>query len=290
MLDIWSFAAIAAKVFLYAGALGAVGLVITRTAFPLATAPLGKKIKTQTLLLAILVLVASALGFVLRGAALTGGSDGITDPEILGLLWQTPVGTALLFRITGAVFLMTGLFLPQIGQWISLAGGVVVLSSFAQIGHLHDMTNPIMPAVLLVHLLGLSFWVGILAPLHHLSRRPEYLQQAAQLGHQFGRSAMILVPALLLAGLLLAWKLVGSLNALIGSGYGQTLALKICLVASLLGLAAGNKLRLVPAMLAGEVTAARHLRRAIEIETALMLFVLVTTATLTTLLSVPSGG
>ena len=52
------------------------------------------KLHTNSKTRAVLALLASVLGFMLHGAALTGGADGMTDPDMLGLLWQTPVGDA----------------------------------------------------------------------------------------------------------------------------------------------------------------------------------------------------
>ncbi|MEN8749688.1 CopD family protein, partial [Marivita sp.] len=84
------------------------------------------------------------------------------------------------------------------------------------------------------------------------------------------------------------WLLLGDLRALVTTGYGQTLLIKLVLVGAVLTLAAANKLRFVPAMQAGDDKAARHLARSIEIETAVILVVLAATATLTSLLTLPN--
>lgn len=86
----------------------------------------------------------------------------------------------------------------------------------------------------------------------------------------------------------MAWMLVGDVWALTTTGYGQTLLIKLALVGVVLTLAAANKLRFVPAMQAGDDKAARHLARSIEIETAVILMVLVATATLTSVLTLPN--
>ena len=71
----------------------------------------------------------------------------------------------------------------------------------------------------------------------------------------------------------------------LASPYGALFAVKLALFASLLGLAAFNKLRLVPALRAGDAVAAARLRRSIGLEFAVVLAILVTTATLTTIAS-----
>lgn len=292
MPDIWGQAAILTKLLLYVGALGVTGLVIVQIAFASATASLAQGLRNQTIALAVLALVASALSFMLGGAALTGGADGMTDPEMLGLLWQTLVGDALLYRIAGAAMVIVGVLLPRVslrlGLWLALAGGVLMLWSFAQIGHVTDIGRFGVRLLLLLHLVGIAFWIGVLSPLHHLSRRADHLDQAAQLGHQFGQAAMTLIPALIMAGLIIGWMLTGNLTALVVTEYGQTLIAKVALVAVVLMLAATNKLWFVPAMQAGDARAARHLARSIQIETAVILAVLAATATLTSVLTLPN--
>ncbi|MGR1580835.1 copper resistance D family protein [Thalassobius sp. S69A] len=288
MPDIWGIAAILAKLMLYIGVAGSVGLVLIRAVFADLVSPVADRIRVQAALLAGLSLAAAGLGFMLRGAALTGDAGGMTDPEMLGLLWQTPVGDVLIYRSVGADLIVLGLFIPLLGQWIALAGGMLALWSFARIGHIPELETTGIRLLLLVHLLGVAFWIGVLGPLHSLSRRPECLRNAAALGHRFGQAASVIVPVLILAGLLMAWLLVGDLRMLTTTGYGQALLIKLVLVGVVLALAAANKLRFVPAMQAGDGTAARHLVRSIEIETGVILVVLAATATLTSVLTLPN--
>jgi putative copper resistance protein D len=288
MPDIWGIAAIFAKLTLYFGVVGSTGLVIILATFPNLVLPLCRRIKAKAVVLAGLSIFAAMFGFMLRGAALTGGADGMTDPEMLGLLWQTPVGDVLVYRIAGMAILIAGMFIPRLGRWVSLAGGTIALWSFAKIGHVPDLQQTGVRLLLLLHLLGIAFWIGILGPLRNLSRLPEHLDDAALLGHRFGQAAAVIVPVLILAGLLMAWLLLGDLRALLSTGYGQTLLIKLVLVGAILILAAANKLRFVPAMQAGDSKAAQHLARSIKIETAVILVVLAATATLTSVLTLPN--
>ena len=288
MPDIWGIGAILSKLMLYVGIAGSTGLLIIRAAFADLVSPLSDRIRVQAALLAGLALAGSVLGFMLRGAALTGGADGMTDPEMLGLLWQTPVGDVLVCRVVGTVLMIFGVFIPLVGQWVALAGGLLALWSFAQIGHVPELGITGVRVLLLLHLLGVAFWIGILGPLHALSQRPEHLSNAAMLGHRFGQAASILVPALIFAGLLMAWMLLGNVWVLMTTAYGQTLLIKLALVGAVLTLAAANKLRFVPAMQAGDNEAACHLARSIRIETAVILMVLAATATLTSVLTLPN--
>ncbi len=165
MPDIWGITAILAKLILYIGVTGSTGLVIIRTAFPDPVLPVNSRIRMQAALLAGLALAASFLGFMLRGAVLTGGFDGMIDAEMLGLLWQTPVGDVLIYRVVGMTMIIAGLFIPHVGQWIAIAGGTLALWSFARIGHISDLEQTGVRPLLLLHLLGIAFWIGVLGPL-----------------------------------------------------------------------------------------------------------------------------
>lgn len=287
MPDIWAQAAILVKVLLYVGALGATGLVMIRLIFAAQTAPAEALLRRQIRSLGAVALIAAGLGFSLQGAALTGGLDGMTDPEMLGLLWQTPVGDVLLYRLIGASLLVVGPAFLRVGEWGALAGGCLLLWSFAQVGHVPNLAQTGVQALLFLHLLGVAFWIGVLSPLHWLCQRRDHLQAAAQLGHRFGQVAQYGVPALVGAGAVLGALLLGSVSALLGTSYGLAFVTKIALVGAILALAAANKLRFVPAMAAGDSAAARHLAISLRVEGAAFLAVLSATAALTSLFSVP---
>ncbi|CUK10309.1 Putative copper export protein [Ruegeria denitrificans] len=288
MPDIWGIAAILAKLGLYIGFAGSTGLIIISCLYSGFVAPINHVMKRQARALACLALAATVVGFMLRGAALTGGVDGMVDAEMLGLLWQTSVGDALVKRLIGAVLILVGLSVSCFGLWIALLGGTVALWSFAQIGHVPELESFSVQLLLLLHLLCVAFWVGIFSPLRGLALMPEHLKNAAELGHRFGQTAALVVPTLIGASLWMAWLLVGNLHGLLFSGYGQALLFKVFLVSLLMILAAANKLRFVPAMQNGEAKAAQHLARSIEIEAIIVLVVLATTATLTSVLTLPN--
>ena len=60
------------------------------------------------------------------------------------------------------------------------------------------------------------------------------------------------------------------------------------MVAGLIGLAALNKLRFVPQLLAGDPRAAAHLAASIRVEWAMIAVILAITAVLTTTLTLPT--
>ena len=283
MPDLWELLSILAKFLMYFGVLGSVGLVLARLVFRRETGAVHRRICGQASALALLALAAAGFGFLLRGAAMTGDASGMTDPEMLGLLWRNPPGTRLLLLGSGLLLVLAGLRAPRIGLWIAGAGGLLALWSFARIGHIPDAGPLWLQALLVLHLAAAAFWIGILSPLRRLAALPEKLSAAAELGHRFGRIAAVTVPVLIAAGIVMAWRLLGDVSALATTGYGLTLLAKIAGVAVLLGAAAYNRLRFVPAMRRGEPAAAARLRRAIAVEWLAVCAILLVTATLTTI-------
>lgn len=282
MLDVWSFAAVITKCALYLGVFTAAGTVFAAMALGF------EKNRNVAISFAILGGVATVLSFSLSGANLTGDASGMIDPEMLSLLWTTPVGAAFAYRLAGLVLLIFGLFLGRNGLWLSALGGVVALWSFDHVGHVPDRGTGLLDIALTLHLIAIAFWVGILTPLKRLASEPATFAAAADVGHRFGVIASVTVPALIIAGGYMAFTLLGSFGALIGTGYGQTLLLKVVLVSGLLGLAAANKLRFIPRLRAGDPIAATQLVRSISFEWMVILAVFAVTAVLTSSLELPT--
>ena len=282
MPDLWGLAAIAVKFTLYLCVLTAAGTVIAALMFRL------DRIRGLALTFGFVGLVAAVLAFSLRGANLTGDASGMIDPEMLGLLWTTPVGTALMYRIAGLALLIVGLFMGRIGLWVSVLGGIMAIWSFDHVGHVSGRDTTLLDIALTFHLLAVALWIGILTPLRRLLSQSATYAAAADLGHRFGLVAAVAVPALIIAGGYMGYQLVGSFTALIGTGYGQALILKVVLVAALLVLAAANKLRFIPDLSTGNPAGARHLAKSISIEWFVILAVLGVTAVLTTHLTLPT--
>ena len=114
MPDLFVSAAIVTKFVLYLGVINAAGTVMATLVFRL------DRTRGLAAIFAVLGLIATILGFSLRGANLTGDLSGMTDPMMLSLLWATPVGTALALRIVGLNLLLLGLFLGRAGAWVSV--------------------------------------------------------------------------------------------------------------------------------------------------------------------------
>ena len=283
-LDIWALAAIVAKAAEYAAVLLAVGgalFVATFRAAPGAAVALARRLAVIAVLATLVLL---ALRFGIRAGRISGmGPAGAVDPMMLGLIWDSPLGNAAMWRITGAALILGLCVDGALGRAAGLLGAVMLALSYTLVGHALGEPRVWLAGLLAVHLLAVAFWVGALAPLHAATALP----QGAALLHQFGVIASFIVAALVLVGLVFAWLMIGSVGGLIGTAYGLTFLAKLGAVAALLGLAAGNKLRRVPALTAGAAGAAKGLRRAIRLEGVAVALILLATATLTSVTTPP---
>ncbi len=282
MPGIWELASITVKFSLYLSILTAAGTVFTGLIFKLSD------IRKFAAVFASIGLFITLLSFSLQGAALTGNLSGMVDRDMLKLLWDIPASNAFKYRLVGLVVLISGIMMGRHGLILSALGGIIALWSFTRIGHVPTQKMLVLEISLLAHLLAAAFWIGILMPLHRLSINTETIQQAADLGYNFGVIAAITVPIMILIGVYMSYILLGSFASLIGSEYGRTLLIKITLVAGLLTIAAANKLRFVPALKRGDRMAAVHLNNSIKLEWAIFVLILASTATLTSIFAIPS--
>ena len=279
--DVWALAAILTKFALYLGVLVSSGTALTSLVFRL------KSYRGVSTSFAILGLCASILSFSLLGANLAGDASGLLDGELLSLLWSTAAGTTLSFQMAGIAILTFGLLLGQPGRWISAFGGLIAIWSFSNIGHIAGYDKLLLKITLTTHLTAIAFWIGVLAPLRSLSLSKQTWPEAADLGQRFGEIAKFIVPLLIAAGIYMSFILVGSLNALINTGYGQALILKLTVVSLLLALAAANKLRFIPGLHKNNPNAAKNLIRSISAEYIVIFAILGITAVMTSSLTLP---
>jgi len=279
--DVWALAAISTKFALYLGVLVSSGTVLTSLVLRL------NSYRGVSTSFAILGLCASILSFSLLGANLAGDASGLLDGELLGLLWGTAAGTTLSFQLAGIIILIFGLLLGQPGRWISAFGGLIAIWSFSNIGHVAGHDKLLLKITLTTHLTAIAFWIGILAPLRSLSFSKQTWLEAADLGQRFGAIAKFIVPLVIAAGIYMSLILVGSLDALIYTGYGQALILKVTVVSLLLALAAANKLRFIPGLQKNNPNAAKNLIRSISAEWVAIFAILGITAVMTSSLTLP---
>jgi putative copper resistance protein D len=221
----------------------------------------------------------------LEAGRAAGELAGVMDPALQGLVLRSAAGTALSWRLLGLLLML--LSFRRHGTRATLLGvigAVIMLAGFAFVGH--TATAPerwLLSPMLLVHLLVAAFWFGALLPLWRISAQ-EPAAAAGQVVVEFSALAIWLVPALLVAGLVLAVGLLPGVSAL-GTPYGRLLTVKVTGFAVLMLLAALNKWRLGPALKRGESGAGHSFCRSLAVEYLLIGTVLCVTAALTTFYS-----
>jgi len=294
MFEIWDILRPLTKFGLYLAMLGAAGGLIFEVLFrhrvPEATA----------IHVSRLIAVAAWAGLVLVGVrlAVAAGSLGgdlasMRDPVLVGLVMQSPLGlSSMIAGIGFAMITVIGRVKARGEQAARIVAAATVLLSLTVAGHA-TMLGAITGVLLALHLGGVAFWLGALLPLRQLCGGAGDATSAAMLADvadRFGRIAQRVVPVLIVAGGVYAAILTGSVAAMLTSGYGLALLVKIGLVAGLLWLAARNRFRIVPALQAGDLSAALRLRRTIDWEILVAMAVLVMSSLLTSSLTLPMRG
>ncbi|WP_329577663.1 copper resistance CopC/CopD family protein [Streptomyces sp. NBC_01361] len=245
-------------------------------------------------------LAATVVGAGLQGAYGAMGSlgDVLRLSTYTDLLGSGDVGIVLACRalmwllaaVVLAALLQGGERAARSPGWRVGAGFVSVglLRTTGMTGHNSEGTHPGWGAVAdLVHLLGISLWLGgltlmLLGVLPR--RRPEELSAAVS---GYSTLAGVSVAAIVAAGAVLAWQVVGSFGALFATGYGRLLLIKLAVLAVVLLIAQRSRrwvrTRLdIAVLLRGDRATVRPFVHSVAAETGLVLVVLAATSLLVT--------
>ena len=293
----WELLSVLSKVFIYLGAASALG-----GAFCLLNYNDGKRATLRRVLGlhlagALLGLQAVAAAFLAQvGTASGSGLSGAFDRDMAGLLLSTQLGDLSLFRAVGfAIWIGSGLFFYQtmVQQTqaprrlfyqrlfaVNAFGFIFLLLSFRFGGHVSVQSLSVQFA-LAVHFTMFALWIGALYPLLTISRTEQVAELKVSL-ERFSKHAGVIVSLLLLSGLTMMLSLIHSMAELFTTAYGVALTLKILLVIGLLGIAAVNKLIIVPRLLLQADAA--HFQRSVRVEIAVAVILLLLTAYLSTAL------
>ena len=199
---------------------------------------------------------------LLMGCTAAIAAWGLQGLDLLGLVpadilssapWQAAASTSLapslLVAIVAMALAMTSLLDISGGtkRVLSAAAILGVGVALAASGHASTaqpqwLTRP----MVFLHGVGVAFWIGALAPLVAMSKRPT--TSLLVILNRFSRVAMPVVAAIALTGLGLAVVQLESVRALIATSYGLILSVKLALVVVILALAALNRFRLTPAL------------------------------------------
>lgn len=291
----WELVSVVCKLLMYLGAASSLG-----GAFCLFMYGDGRRATVQRVLLlqlfgALLSLQAVVINFLAQvGLINNAGVGGALDWTMAQILMDTPLGDLSLYRLLGFAVLIcsAGFFYRRTlvmnqapGRFfylnllrINAIGFMLLLWAFRFGGHVSALTAPVQLA-LAVHFTVFALWIGSLYPLLLISATDNLTELQLTL-NRFSSHAIVIVMVLLIAGGVLAVNLVHSLTELISTAYGRALAYKLLLVLALLGIAALNKFKLVPALLL--LRSSAKFRHSVRIEMLVASLLLVLTAYLST--------
>lgn len=270
------------KALVYATTLMAAGSVLTL--LTLSSLPMREVqlLKWLAVGCAMMAAVLSLARLPLRASFLMGGtSQGGTDPMMLAMVWDSPLGTSISLRLIGLGLVLLILVTGRAGRGLAALGVCIVALSFVLRGHALEEPRLILGALITLHILGVAFWIGAFVPLYRIAGGTN-ARSAGTIAHEFGSNALWVVGLLTGVGAITLWMLTGNIFEAIYTPYGQFFALKLTMFAAVMGFAAWNKLRLTPALLRQDRSASTKLRQSVRLEAALIGAILITTAALTT--------
>jgi copper transport protein len=227
-----------------------------------------------------------AIGLVSAVASLGLQGLDLLNLPLIGLAsvapWRSALATSLgpsllmaiaTIAIAGYAWRSPTMMVARVLTVVAMAG---VGLSLATSGHAATASPKWLTApAMFVHGVAIAFWVGALAPLAVLARKPAGM--VVPVLYRFSRIAMPVVGILVLSGLGLAIIQLESFRALVETRYGVILLVKLMLVAVLLGLAALNRYFLTPAV-ATDPQNTRPLTRSILIECVMVIGILAVVA------------
>ena len=226
--------------------------------------------------------VASTLRIGVLSGSMGGDLASVFDGGLARMVLEAGEGRATAVRAMGLLAIAVSLVTRRRSGILALVGATAAATSFAWVGHAWAaVPGPASVVVLSVHIACVAFWLGALVPLW-MQTEDEDLHRIAAITRSFGVAAIYVVAVLLLAGVLLLAVLLSAPSELWTSAYGRLVTIKLVAVAGFLSVAAFNKLRLTPRLVAEDRRAVIALRRSIRVEIAIALVILLLTASFTT--------
>jgi putative copper resistance protein D len=227
--------------------------------------------------------VSGGIWLMLQAASMSGlPLDEALSADILStVINETQFGQVSTVRAGLAICLVVCLVCDRlaIARWAGFAAALALAASLAWTGHAGStagQTGNLHLAADALHLIAAAAWIGGLAPLIlflRAARRGKAISLSDVVG-RFSIMGLVCVAALMLTGIINTAILVGSVHALVVTGYGRLLLLKLVLFTLMLMLALINRLVLTPRLGRSGNGALRWLARNSTIELALGLAIL----------------
>jgi copper transport protein len=195
---------------------------------------------------------------------------------LAGSTWSTglrgPTATSALLVVGGVVASLVGMRRQR--DVLALGGAAAALAALAVSGHTRSYgPSWLVLSADLVHLAtAAAWWGGLVALVLALTPRPRLRATvSAPMVARFSTVAAVLVVALVVAGVVLYWRIGHSVSGLWETPYGRAVLVKSGLVLPVLVLAGWNHLRLVPRISSGDVASAdSRLMRTMRVEAVVL--------------------
>jgi copper transport protein len=202
--------------------------------------------------------VATVLSIPLQGAYAAGGTLGdVLSTDVVADELGTRTGRSWVVRLI--LLALAAYVVPRLGRFgatasrvVAVAGGLAVLATVTLTGH--AVSGDLVPLAVvadLVHLSGVSVWLGGLALLVAAvlwvpggaedDGADEVPDDRVAVVDRFSQVAFGAVVAIVVSGVVQGWRQVGGYDALTETTYGRLLLVKVLLVAAILVAAAFSR-------------------------------------------------
>lgn len=304
-MAIWEVLLLFTKFFVYLGAAAVSGgylfVLIMQTIrdIPTSTRKLWQtRTNKYVSMFALLGVFATSIDFFFQVGALSQtGFLGMFDRLMQDMVIQSTLGSVAIARLSVFIFavVLSAAMMLQLSRkaypsflWM-LAFALIQWAGIAYMfmlsGHTAQLDS-VFRYALALHVVMAFGWMGAL---WLLSDACKYLSPKSlhELMVRFGNVAIGLVSFLVIAGALLAWKLIGSVSDLFSHSYGLALLTKFVFVTFILAIAAWHKFKLTP-MILNHPSGASMLRHSINIEMVVGICIFTVTIVLSTVIGPPS--
>ncbi len=171
--------------------------------------------------------------------SVSGAIEAVFTPNIL-------VKDSL--RLGGLLFLVVvGYRAKSVSNVWGAFGTLLILVSFGMSDRINWFDTPWLATLVMTHVTFASFWMGSLWCILQLIDTPDF-KQSFEILSRFNAVAVHLLPVMILAGLLLAWQIVGTWSTLFTTTYGITLLCKFTFFLCCFGLGLLNKVYHTPGL------------------------------------------
>lgn len=219
-----------------------------------------------------------AIGLFGMNLQIVGDTARFDDFSMFGWIW--PGLRDQTFAILAGAALLAAAAIAR-RRSLALLGAIAISVGFGLAGHAQSEGMPVWLWLLVsVHVIIAGFW--LVAPLTLWPRRNLATQVISSRLRLFSQIAVVAVPILFVAGLLLAFVIGGNWVDLLSSSYGQLLMTKLAVVSTALGFGAFNKLRLTERIERNSDEGRLRLKQSLTAEFALFTGALLAIAAATT--------